>query len=170
MDIKALVLRCTVTWHYHTTIFNTLLFMEERISWWKHDGWRAKHRKHDGNTEKAGERGAHAGGALPLEFAGAGGSAYCTSSSSKAYFRGRPRCMWRPRLNSSSSTVQKDPNSSSTLTKHLCRERLVRMAPWESKPARTARCRCSDGQDRGRTHRQTRGGGVGGRGWRPKWK
>lgn len=100
----------------------------------------------------------------------AGGSAYCTSSSSKfssaAYFRGRPRCMWRPRLNSSSSTVQKDPNSSSTLTKHLCRERLVRMAPWESKPAGgggagAARCRCSDrrDRDRGRTHTETQGGG-----------
>lgn len=93
---------------------------------------------------------------------GAGGSAYCTSSSSKfssaaAYFRGRPRCMCRPHLNSSSSTVQKDPNSSSTLTKHLCRERLVRTAPWESKPAGTARCRCSDGRDRGRTHRTDTG-------------
>lgn len=46
-------------------------------------------------------------------------------------FRGRPRWMWRPLLNSSLSTVQKDPKSSSTLTKHLCRERLVRTAPWK---------------------------------------
>lgn len=60
---------------------------------------------------------------------------YCATSSSKfssgQYLRGRPRWIWRPRLNSSSSTVQKDPNSSSTLIKHLCSERLVRMAPWD---------------------------------------
>lgn len=60
---------------------------------------------------------------------------YCATSSSKfssgQYLRGRPRWIWRPRLNSSSSTVQKDPHSSSTLTKHLCSERLVRMAPWD---------------------------------------
>lgn len=46
-------------------------------------------------------------------------------------FRGRPRWMWRPLLNSSLLTVQKDPKSSSNLTKHLCRERLVRTAPWK---------------------------------------
>lgn len=66
---------------------------------------------------------------------GAEGGAYCTGRSSQlssaACFLGRPRCMCRPRLNSSSSTVQKDPKSSSTLTKHLCRERLVRTAPWD---------------------------------------
>lgn len=39
--------------------------------------------------------------------------------------------MCRPLLNSSLFTVQKDPKSSSTLTKHLCRERLVRTAPWK---------------------------------------
>lgn len=50
-------------------------------------------------------------------------------------FRGRPRWMWRPLLNSSLSTVQKDPKSSSTLTKHLCRERLVRTAPWKGEEA-----------------------------------
>lgn len=59
---------------------------------------------------------------------------YCATSSSEfssgQYLRGRPRWIWRPRLNSSSSTVQKDPHSSSTLIKHLCSERLVRMAPW----------------------------------------
>lgn len=72
--------------------------------------------------------------------------------------------MWRPRLNSSSSTVQKDPNSSSTLTKHLCRERLVRMAPWESKPAGGGRRQPDadaviDRKDSGRTDTQTQGGG-----------
>lgn len=108
----------------------------------------------------------------------AGGSAYCTSSSSKfssaAYFRGRPRCMWRPRLNSSSSTVQKDPNSSSTLTKHLCRERLVRMAPWESKPAGGGEREQPDADavidgtetEDGHTQRHREEG----RGWGPKWK
>lgn len=80
---------------------------------------------------------AHEGKACRVMAGGGGaeGGAYCTRSSSKlsstACFLGRPRCTWRPRLNSSSSTVQKDPKSSSTLTKHLCRDRLVRTAPWK---------------------------------------
>lgn len=36
----------------------------------EHDGWLAKHRKHDDNTEGRGGRRRHAGGAGPLEFAG----------------------------------------------------------------------------------------------------
>lgn len=79
---------------------------------------------------------------------------YCATSSSKfssgQYLRGRPRWIWRPRLNSSSSTVQKDPNSSSTLIKHLCSERLVRMAPWDRSSSKGDEV-------------ATRGGGVGGR-------
>ena len=118
-------------------------------AWWQHNGW-----------------GGHAGGAGgPLEFGG--GGAYCTSSSSHVSsavcFRGRPRWTWRPRLNSSSSTVQKDPHSSSTLTKHLCRDRLVRMAPWESKAAAGRGGEAGepdadaviDRTDRGHTHTHT---------------
>lgn len=76
-------------------------------------------------------------------------------------FRGRPRWMWRPLLNSSLSTVQKDPKSSSILTKHLCRERLVRTAPWKGEEAprevgeeRSSQGRCNDQTDRW-TDRQT---------------
>lgn len=133
MDIKAIVLRCSITLQCHTTAFQSLAFHgKEDEGLWKHDGWWAQHKKHDSNIEKEG--GKHAG----WEGTRVGG-AYCTSSSSKfssgAHFRGRPCWTCRPLLNSLSSTVQKDPNSSSTRTKHLCRERLVRMAPWESKPA-----------------------------------
>lgn len=149
----------------HNYLQQLCISWEERIGWWKqtlwkHNGWRAKHKAHDDNTESRACRWGWASGVCR-----AGGSAYCTSSSSKfssaAFFRGRPRWMWRPRLNSSSSTVQKDPNSSSTLTKHLCRERLVRMAPWESKPAggQPDADAVIDGTDRGRTHTQTQGGG-----------
>lgn len=44
------------------------------------------------------------------------------------YFLGRPRVKWRRLKNSKSSTIQKEPKSSSNLTKHLCKERLVRIA------------------------------------------
>lgn len=44
------------------------------------------------------------------------------------YFLGRPRVKWRLRKNSKSSTIQKEPKSSSYLTKHLWRDRLVRTA------------------------------------------
>lgn len=45
-----------------------------------------------------------------------------------SYFRGRPRDRWRRFTNSASSTIQNDPKSSSQRTKHLCRDRLVRIA------------------------------------------
>lgn len=43
-------------------------------------------------------------------------------------FRGRPRAKCRRLTNSASSTIQYEPKSSSYRTKHLCSERLVRMA------------------------------------------
>lgn len=45
-----------------------------------------------------------------------------------SYLRGLPLERWRLFMNSASSTIQNDPKSSSYLTKHLCNERLVRMA------------------------------------------
>ena len=45
-----------------------------------------------------------------------------------SYLRGRPRDKCRLFMNSASSTIQNDPKSSSYLTKHLCSERLVRIA------------------------------------------
>lgn len=54
MDIKAIVLRCSITWQYHTTVFNTLFFMGRKNRRWKHDGWRATHKKHDDNTQSGG--------------------------------------------------------------------------------------------------------------------
>ena len=47
-----------------------------------------------------------------------------------SYFLGRPRDRWRLFTNSASSTIQNDPKSSSYRTKHLCSDRLVRMAFW----------------------------------------
>ena len=45
-----------------------------------------------------------------------------------SYLRGRPLERWRLFMNSASSTIQKDPKSSSYLTKHLCNDKLVRIA------------------------------------------
>lgn len=98
------------------------LFCEMRI----YMRW-INHAKQKQQKKKLGEKLAHTHKASK--------SSYCVTSSPKfssgQNFRGRPRWIWRPRLNSSSSTVQKDPNSSSTLIKHLCRDRLVRIAPWD---------------------------------------
>ena len=59
--------------------------------------------------------------------------AYCLSvggcsGGPSSYFLGRPRDKCRRLINSASSTIQKLPKSSSYRTKHLCRDRLVRMA------------------------------------------
>ena len=51
---------------------------------------------------------------------------YCAGSLS--YFLGRPRVKCLRLTNSKSSTIQNDPKSSSYLTKHLCRDKLVRIA------------------------------------------
>ena len=53
-------------------------------------------------------------------------AAYCMVSES--YLRGRPLVKCRRLINSKSSTIQNEPKSSSYLTKHLWRERLVRIA------------------------------------------
>ncbi len=45
-----------------------------------------------------------------------------------SYFRGLPLDRWRLFINSASSTIQKEPKSSSYLTKHLCSDKLVRIA------------------------------------------
>lgn len=45
-----------------------------------------------------------------------------------SYFRGRPLDKWRRFTNSLSSTIQNEPKSSSYLTKHLCRDKFVRIA------------------------------------------
>ena len=47
-----------------------------------------------------------------------------------SYFLGRPLARWRLLTNSASSTIQKDPKSSSYRTKHLCSDRFVRIAFW----------------------------------------
>jgi hypothetical protein len=51
-----------------------------------------------------------------------------------SYLRGRPRLRWRLFTNSASSTIQKEPKSSSYRTKHLCRDRFVRIAFYNSSP------------------------------------
>ena len=48
-----------------------------------------------------------------------------------SYFLGLPRDKWRLFINSASSTIQNDPKSSSYLTKHLCNDKLVRIAFYE---------------------------------------
>lgn len=45
-----------------------------------------------------------------------------------SYFRGLPLDKCRLFINSASSTIQKDPKSSSYLTKHLCSDKFVRIA------------------------------------------
>ena len=45
-----------------------------------------------------------------------------------SYFRGLPLDKCRLFMNSASSTIQKEPKSSSYLTKHLCNDKLVRIA------------------------------------------
>ena len=45
-----------------------------------------------------------------------------------SYFRGLPRDRCLLFMNSASSTIQKEPKSSSQRTKHLCSDRFVRMA------------------------------------------
>lgn len=57
----------------------------------------------------------------------AGGS----SDDDGSYLRGRPRDKWRRFTNSLSSTIQNEPKSSSYLTKHLCSDKLVRMAFYQ---------------------------------------
>lgn len=57
--------------------------------------------------------------------------AYCDTgkcSFVSGNFLGRPRLKWRRLTNSQSSTIQNEPKSSSYLTKHLWRDRLVRIA------------------------------------------
>lgn len=49
-----------------------------------------------------------------------------------SYLRGRPRLRCLLFTNSASSTIQKEPKSSSYRTKHLCRDRLVRIAFYNS--------------------------------------
>lgn len=62
------------------------------------------------------------------------GSAYCAErwggvgDGVGSYFLGRPRDRCRRFTNSASSTIQNDPKSSSQRTKHLCNDRLVRIA------------------------------------------
>lgn len=52
----------------------------------------------------------------------------CGGPAAGSYLRGRPRLRCRLFTNSASSTIQKDPKSSSYRTKHLCSDRFVRIA------------------------------------------
>ena len=52
----------------------------------------------------------------------------CVELEEGSYFLGLPRDRCRRFMNSASSTIQKEPKSSSYRTKHLCSDRLVRMA------------------------------------------
>lgn len=54
-----------------------------------------------------------------------------------SYFLGLPRLKCRLFTNSASSTIQKEPKSSSYRTKHLCSDRLVRIAFYNSSPFST---------------------------------
>ena len=50
-----------------------------------------------------------------------------------SYFRGLPLERCRLLRNSQSSTVQNEPKSSSYLTKHLCKDKFVRIAFFKKK-------------------------------------
>ncbi|CAG9570349.1 unnamed protein product [Danaus chrysippus] len=59
-------------------------------------------------------------------------SPYCAAGGAGSYLRGRPRLRCRLFTNSASSTIQNEPKSSSYRTKHLCRDRFVRIAFYNS--------------------------------------
>ena len=62
-----------------------------------------------------------------------------------SYFLGRPRDKCRLFINSASSTIQKLPKSSSYRTKHLCKDKFVRIAFFrgaEKKGKKEGKIRC----------------------------